>query len=172
MRTVEERERTAARVTLRRTTADDGAALWRMAKESGALDLNSPYAYLMWADLFAATSVVAEVDGEPAGFVMGFRVPGREHVLFVWQVAVAEASRGLGIAGRMLDELVAANEGVTAVEATVTPSNDASRRLFQSLADRHGCTCTEAPHYRIEHFPLPNHEAEPLLHIGPLASNQ
>lgn len=161
-------ERTDARVTLRRTTADDGGALWRMAKDSGALDLNSPYAYLMWADLYAATSVIAEVDGEPAGFVMGLRVPGREHVLFVWQVAVSAQSRGLGIGGRMLDELVASNEGVTAVEATVTASNAASRGLFGALAKRHGCACTETPRYTTDHFPEPGHEAEPLLHIGPL----
>lgn len=156
-------------LTLRRTRAADGPVLWRMAKESGTLDLNSPYAYAMWADRFHATSVIAERDGEPAGFVLGFRIPGRDHVLFVWQVAVGHDFRGRGLGGRMLDELVAA-AGSTAVEATVTPSNEASRALFQSLAKRHGCACTESPYYTTAHFPSTDHEAEPLLHIGPLAS--
>ena len=37
----------------------DGAALWRIAKDSGNLDLNSSYSYLLWCRDFAGTSAVA-----------------------------------------------------------------------------------------------------------------
>lgn len=171
MTTIEKRS-ALRNAKLRRPRATDGKTLWRMAQDSGSLDLNSPYAYILWADQFAATSVIAEVDGEPAGFITAHRVPGREHVLFVWQVAVMESFRGLGLAGRMLDELVARSSEITAVEVTVTHSNIPSRKLFQALAQRHGCTCTETPHYESEHFPGAGHEPEPLLHIGPLGSQQ
>lgn len=165
--TAAEKQRAPA-VTLRAPTLADGAAVWRLARAAGTLDLNSPYAYLLWCDRFADASVIALVDGEPAGFVTGFRPPGREHVLFVWQVAVAPAHRGLGLASRMLDELVARAPAPTSVEATVTPSNAASQRLFRALARRAGCACREVPGYEPEHFPEPGHEPEVLFHIGPL----
>lgn len=152
---------------LRRPDLRDGAVLWRMARDSGTLDLNSPYAYLMWCDQFAETSVLAEVDGWPAGFVIGFHPPGREHVLFVWQVTVADEYRGLGLASRMLDELVE-RLGATAVEATVTPSNTASQKLFRALARRAGCSCREEPYIEAAYFPDQGHESEVLFHIGPI----
>jgi len=162
---------TKKRAELRRPNLRDGAVLWRMAKDSGTLDLNSPYAYLVWCDQFAETSIVAEVDGWPAGFVVGFRPPGREHVLFVWQIAVADEYRGLGLASRMLDELVE-RIAVNAVEATVTPSNTASENLFRALARRSGCSCREEPYIEAEHFPDQGHESEVLLRIGPILRDQ
>lgn len=156
---------------LRRPTLEDGATLWHLAAETRVLDENSPYAYLMWCEHFAATSVVAEVDGEPAGFVLGFRPPERPSVLFVWQVGVSDRCRGLGIASRMLDELAARDPGVTALEATVTPSNAPSQGLFRAFARRRACACREAPHLEARHFPGGEHEPETLFHIGPFPTN-
>lgn len=160
--------RTALDVSLRPPVLRDGAALWQLARDSRSLDLNSPYAYLMWCGQFASTSVIAEVDGRPAGFVTGFRPPGREDVLFVWQVAVAEEHRGLGLAMRMLESLLDRHPELRAVEATVTPGNTASRRLFRALARRKGCPCSESPHIDAAQFPTSGHEAELLFHVGPI----
>lgn len=158
---------TTTEVVLRPPTLDDGAALWRMTRDSQVLDVNSPYAYLLWCDRFAQSSVVAEVDGEVAGFIMGFHPPEDPEVLFVWQVAVGGDRRGLGLGSRMLDELVDRTRS-TAVQATVTPSNTASQRLFRALARRRGCECREEPHILAEHFPTPDHEPENLFHIAPI----
>lgn len=38
---------------------EDGAAIWRIARDSGSLDLNSSYSYLLWCRDFADTTVVA-----------------------------------------------------------------------------------------------------------------
>lgn len=76
-------------------TKADGAALWRIARDSKKLDLNTPYAYLLWCHDFADTSVVAKVDGTPVGFVIGYR---KQDVGFVWQVAVDASQRGKGLA--------------------------------------------------------------------------
>lgn len=154
-------------IAFRELGVADGALLWRMAKESGALDLNSPYAYLMWCDHFARTSVLVEVDDQPAGFVLGFRPPDRPDVLFVWQVAVAARFRGLRLASRMLDALVERLRP-RVVEATVTPSNEPSQRLFRSLARRENCACSESPCFEREHFPNLGHEPEALFRIGPI----
>ncbi|MGY5138554.1 diaminobutyrate acetyltransferase, partial [Streptomyces nigrescens] len=34
---------------------EDGAAIWRIARDSKTLDLNSSYSYLLWCRDFAAT---------------------------------------------------------------------------------------------------------------------
>jgi L-2,4-diaminobutyric acid acetyltransferase len=145
----------------------DGAALWRLVRDSGTLDLNSPYAYLLWCDRFSGTSVVVEIDGRPAGFVCGFRPPATPDVLFVWQVAVADGQRGKRLAQNMLTELLRRGQGYRYLEASVTPSNSPSQALFRSLAQLLGCPCDEQPYIRAEDFPEGSHEPEILFRIGP-----
>jgi hypothetical protein len=52
----------------------DGRALWELAAEVG-LDLNSPYAYVLWGEYFAGTSLVATDADGAVGFVTGFHPP-------------------------------------------------------------------------------------------------
>src|SRR5690606_30481519 len=113
--------------------------MWRIARDSQTLDLNSSYAYILFARDFAATSRVAVVDGEIAGFVIGYRRPEQPDCVFVWQVAVDARFRGLGLAGGLLDGLVAdgvADGTVRTVETTITDDNMASQRTFASFARR------------------------------------
>ncbi|MFH9662238.1 diaminobutyrate acetyltransferase [Streptomyces sp. NPDC017248] len=153
----------------------DGAALWRIAKDSETLDLNSSYSYLLWCRDFAGTSVVARgVDGEPVGFVTGYLRPGRPRTLLVWQVAVDAAHRGLGIAGKLLDGLAArltAERGITELETTITPGNTASERLFTSFAERHGARVTREVLFPAGLFPGGTHDPEVLYRIGPLTAS-
>src|SRR2546430_1752292 len=104
-------------------TKADGAALWRIARDSRKLDLNSPYVYLLWCRDFADTSVVAKMDGEPVGFVTGYRRPTAPETALVWQVAVDASQRGRGLAGKLLDELFTrlTRRGVRYLETTITP---------------------------------------------------
>mgnify|MGYP002651547875 CR=1 FL=1 len=51
-------------VTFRAATLDDGAAMWRIARDSQVLDVNTSYAYLLMARDFGAHSAVAEMGGE------------------------------------------------------------------------------------------------------------
>ncbi|AMO60240.1 L-2,4-diaminobutyric acid acetyltransferase [Mycolicibacterium phlei] len=146
----------------------------RVAAATATLDLNSPYAYLLMATDFADTSIVAEADDEVVGFITGYHPPGRPEVLFVWQVAVAPAAQGRGLGAAMLDELVHRvrsdrfGHPVT-VEATVAPSNTASRALFGGFARRHGVPCLERPRFDGRLLdPDGGHEDEPVLRIGPI----
>ncbi|MEU7055500.1 diaminobutyrate acetyltransferase [Streptomyces sp. NPDC046197] len=160
-------------VRIERPAVADGAALWQLAKESGTLDLNSSYSYLLWCRDFAATSAVARgADGEPVGFVTGYVRPDRPRTLLVWQVAVDADHRGRGLAARLLDALtarVAAERGLTSVETTITPGNTASERLFTSFAARHRATVEREVLFRAEQFPDAPHDAEVLYRIGPLS---
>ncbi len=165
-------------LTVRPPTTPDGAAMWRLARDSGSLDLNSSYAYLLLADHFAATcrlaflpdgSDGAGTEGEPVGFVSAYRLPADPATLFVWQVAVDPRARGRRVAGRLLDAVVDATaEGdgpaVTRLHTTVTTDNASSRRVFARWAAERGATLRETTGYEAAHFP-DGHEAEPLLVI-------
>jgi L-2,4-diaminobutyric acid acetyltransferase len=156
--------------TARTPDPRDAAAVWRLVRGTRSLDLNSPYAYLLLCSDFAATSLVAEAEGELLGFVAAYRPPPRPWCVFVWQIVTAAEARGAGLAGRLLDALFArpACRGARFLEATVTPSNTASRALFRALARRRGAPFTEEPAFGSELFPNPDHEEEVRVRIGPL----
>ncbi|WP_410655704.1 diaminobutyrate acetyltransferase [Amycolatopsis sp. lyj-112] len=153
-------------------TKSDGAALWRIARDSQKLDLNSSYAYLLLSHDFADTSVVAKVDGTAVGFVLGYR---KHDVGFVWQVAVDASQRGKGLAGALLDELFQrlVAQGVRYLETTITPDNEASIRLFASFAKRWDATLERRDLFSAADFPAEDgtHEQEDLYRIGPLSSH-
>ncbi|MCX4094058.1 diaminobutyrate acetyltransferase [Nocardia sp. alder85J] len=152
---------------LRAPRTGDGAPLWRIAVESGVLDANSSYAYLLWCRDFRTTSVVAEIDAEVTGFVTGYRRPQAPHTLFVWQVAVDRGARGRGLAGAMLDHLVGtlAGQGVSTLETTVSPDNEASLAMFAALARRHDTELEREQLFTPPDFP-DGHEAEDLYRIA------
>jgi L-2,4-diaminobutyric acid acetyltransferase len=156
-------------IRLARPGDDDGGEMWRIARDSQTLDLNSPYSYLLWCRDFASTSVIAHAPDGACGFVTGYVRPDEVQTLFVWQVAVDRRYRGKGVAGHMLGYL---GEQMTAqgrryLEATVTPDNTASGRLFESFARERGCVLERRPLFNSEQFPI-DHPPEVLLRIGPL----
>ncbi|MFE2845554.1 diaminobutyrate acetyltransferase [Streptomyces scopuliridis] len=152
---------------------EDGAAIWRIARDSEVLDLNSSYSYLLWCRDFAATSLVArDQAGSVIAFVTGYVRPERPGTLVVWQVAVDASHRGRGLAGTLLDELTARvveERGITAVETTVTPDNTASDRLFTTYAARHGAVLDREVLFDGGLFPDGVHQPEVLYRIGPLS---
>lgn len=156
-------------VEFRRPTLEDGRVLWRIARDSKVLDLNSSYTYLLWCRDFAETSIVATVDGEPGGFVTGYRRPDQPDTLMVWQVAVDAEHRGRKLARRMLDQLVDRLVGLNLarMETTITPDNEASVALFSSFAAGRGAQLEREPVFPAQLFP-DGHETELLFRISPL----
>jgi diaminobutyrate acetyltransferase len=151
--------------TLRHLDAGDGARLHRAVRDGGGLDVNSPYAYELAARTFPDTSVLAEGTDGVAGFVIGLTPPRDPGTLFVWQVGVATAGRGRGLGGQMLRWLVA-RVRPTHLEATVAPSNAASRRLFAAVAEDLGAPLEVAPWASATD--LGGDQDEDLHRIGPL----
>lgn len=162
-------ETTDRMTLLRRPAVADARSMVRLAAASRVLDVNSDYAYLLFARDFDETCVVADRGDRLTGFATGYRPPRRPDVLFVWQIAVAEEARGEGLASRMLDDLVRRGlaSGVRFVEATVTPSNFASQSLFKSLARRHNSDCEITEGFAADAFETAGHESEDLFRIGP-----
>jgi L-2,4-diaminobutyric acid acetyltransferase len=69
----------------------------------------------------------------------------------------------------MLEELLARDQtaSVRYLETTVSPSNQASRRMFASLARDRGVALEEQALFTPTMFGGADHEAERLLRIGP-----
>ncbi|WP_344101209.1 diaminobutyrate acetyltransferase [Myceligenerans crystallogenes] len=153
---------------LREPAVADGPAMWRIARDSRDLDLNSHYAYMLWARDFAATSVIAAVDGNPAGFLTAYVRPDEPTTLMVWQVAVDAAYRGRRLAARMLEHAVGAAPRCTHLETTITADNAASIALFTSFARARGARVDRTPLFTEETLGG-DHATEHLFRIGPVA---
>ncbi|AOS95755.1 L-2,4-diaminobutyric acid acetyltransferase [Microbulbifer aggregans] len=154
---------------LRKPVSEDGADVHRLINRCPPLDENSIYCNLLQASHFADTSVAAELDGELGGFVSGYLIPQRPDTLFVWQVAVAEEGRGMGLAGRMIRDILARPgcAQVRYLETTITPDNEASWALFRGLARKLGTECNESVMFDRERHFKGAHDSEMLLRIGP-----
>lgn len=155
-------------IEIRPAKTADGPSLWRLAADLETLETNSAYAYLLLCRDFGDSCRVALEGERVVGFVVGYRPPRRPETLFVWQIGVHPDARGRGLAGRLLRHVVGGpgSAGVTCLEATVTPGNEASRALFRSFGRAVDAPCEVTPHFVREHFPEP-HEPEDLFRIGP-----
>ncbi|WP_273717057.1 diaminobutyrate acetyltransferase [Alkalihalobacillus pseudalcaliphilus] len=152
-------------------TKQDGSAMWEIVNET-SLDQNSAYKYIMMADFFAETCLVAKQKDDVVGFVTAFRQPNQPNTLFIWQIGVKPSAQGLGIASQLLQELIKSrlSPKIEFVEATVTPSNGASQALFKKLAQTYETNCDITPYYQEDLFPGEHHEEELMFKIGPLPS--
>lgn len=133
------------------------------------LDRNSLYASLLQCSDFAETCAVACRGDELVGWVSGYIPPSRPDTWFLWQVAVASSVRGQRLAQRLVDEILArpACAGVHYVETTITPGNEASWRLFRSVARRLDAPLVhEVGFDRDQHF-AGRHDTEMRVRIGP-----
>ena len=151
----------------------DGRRLVEAVRKWGGLDENSAYFYLLMAERFGATSIVAHDADEGGrgaalrGFVLGLALPDEPEGLFVWQVAVDPATRGEGLGSRMLHRLIE-RERPRALLAHVAEGNDPSERLFRGVARRLEADCAVEDGFARADFP-DNHAAERFFRIGPLS---
>ena len=157
-------------ILFRSATARDGAAIWQLVRDAGALELNSAYFYLVFAMDFGDTCLIAERDGETVGAVVGYRPPREPEAAFVWQIGVAASQRGRGLGKTLLQrwlELPGVRDARW-LTATISDDNEPSKRLFKAVARDLGVGCEVLPHFTEDMFPV-DHPAEPLYRIGPLA---
>lgn len=152
---------------LRKPDATDGAAIWELVKDCKPLDENSMYCNLVQADHFRETCVIAELDGCVVGWISGHMIPDQD-ALFVWQVAVSEKARGLGLAKSMLLELIERDvcDAATHLKTTITRDNDASWALFRGFARSIGGTLTDVPHFKRDTHFEGRHDTEYMVSIS------
>ncbi len=149
---------------------DDGAKMYRIAKASKVLDINSSYCYLMWSKFFNKTSIIVYEGKKAVGFISGFIQPSAQDTLFVWQVAVSSDFRGRGLATQLITKLLnqLANKNIRYLEATVTKSNVASQSLFKRIAKKLHTKCDIDKCFSKDDFPDQSSEEEFTYRIGPI----
>lgn len=148
----------------------DGMALHQLISACPPLDQNSAYCNLLQCSHFRATSIAAFNNGQLIGSITGYLVPDRQDTLFIWQVAVHQSARGIGLARTMLNNLLdkQSAQGVRYIETSITPDNDASLRLFTRLAKDKAAAMNRSVMFdKSEHF-KDAHDTEYLYRIGPL----
>ncbi len=167
--------RPGAGIVFRKPETRDGKHVYAIAKAAKTLDVNSVYHYLLLCRYFAGTSMVAEKQGRVIGFCTAFTPPEAPDTVFVWQVAVDQQERGQGIGVRILVEIIRnlkASEGITYLDATITPSNTASIKLFTAAAKKLNAPFTfDTVFFSAADFGENAHESEKLFHIGPIPSS-
>ncbi|MCW8829611.1 MAG: diaminobutyrate acetyltransferase [Gammaproteobacteria bacterium] len=156
-------------IQLRLPNLEEGKPVHELIQRCPPLDVNSSYNYFLLCSHFRDTCVVAEANDRIVGFLSAYLIPGRAETLFVWQVAVDEAARGHGLAGRMLEHVMARPfcADVHTLETTISPSNLPSRRVFQHYAEKVGAQSSEETFIEVHHFGGEAHEEERLIRIGP-----
>lgn len=158
-------------VFMRPPTATDGAAVNALIERCPPLDTNSAYCNLLQCSHFSGTSVIAESNGTPVGFISAYLIPERSDTLFIWQVAICESARAQGLASRMLASLLTRGNlsQVEYIETTITEQNAASWSLFKRFAKTNNChLVTETLFDKTIHFGG-QHDSEILVKIGPLS---
>lgn len=156
-------------LSLRPPVASDGIRVNRLVAQCPPLDTNSVYCNLLQCSHFAQTSTAAEIDGDLVGFVSGYIEPEQPDTLFIWQVAVSEKARGMGLATRMLQSILQrdACQKVAYIDTTITEDNRASWALFERLAEKLGAELNHSVQFdREQHFDG-EHATEMLVRIGP-----
>lgn len=140
---------------IRQPAAEDGVAIWELVRACKPLDENSMYCNLLQCDHFKDTCVVAELDGEIVGWVSAYILPYDPETVFVWQVAVAEKARGLGLGTVMLSALLQrdACRDVTSLQTTITRDNAASWALFRKFSKSRDAILKSQPYFtQAQHF--------------------
>lgn len=131
--------------------------------------LNSRYTYFLLARDFQDTCIVAQDGNKIIAFSSGYISPKRPDTFFSWEVVVQKNYRGNG-----LQKILLLNQlrltGAKYFEATVNPSNEASKKNYMDLACMLDAQIQECVLFSEADFECDGHEAEVLYRIGPISA--
>ena len=141
----------------------DAREAWELVQGS-TLDDNSLYFYLVMFSYFKKYAAVIrdrDNNNELVGFICGFAP--EEDTYFCWQVGVNPQYRGQKIASRVLDYVT--KDRFSNVQATVTPSNIPSTKLFEGYSKKRDMDVKKKEFFPKELFKGLEHEEEILFDI-------
>lgn len=155
-------------ILIRKPEKNDANKIYDLVKKSKVLDVNSEYLYLLQTTHFKDTCAVAVHENKVIGFVSGYMLPDNKDTLFIWQVAIDDEYRGNDLARRVILNIIKRDEiGVNNIYSTVSPSNKASIRVFEKVANELNTQIINSNFFEISDFNN-EHEEEVLYKIGPL----
>jgi L-2,4-diaminobutyric acid acetyltransferase len=125
-------------------------------KTAPFVGLNSRYTYFLLAKDFSDTCLVALHSEKIVGFSSGYVPPARKDTFFNWEIVVASEYRGNGLQKLMLLQQIQMADAQF-LEATVNPSNEASKQGFHKLAQLLGAELEEKLLFSEEDFENEGH---------------
>jgi L-2,4-diaminobutyric acid acetyltransferase len=155
---------------LRKPDKNDSKEIFQLIKSVGTLDLNSQYLYLLQTTHFQNTCSVAIYNEKIVGFVSGYIIPDDKETLFIWQVAVSNEVRGQNLAMKIILDIFNKNNtsnNIKYILSTVSPSNKASQRVFEKIANKLNTKIENKTLFSIDDF-FDAHEEEIQYLIGPI----
>uniref|UniRef100_UPI004047B66E diaminobutyrate acetyltransferase n=1 Tax=Aliarcobacter sp. TaxID=2321116 RepID=UPI004047B66E len=154
----------------RKPQKKDAKEIYQLIQSVGTLDLNSQYLYLLQSTHFQETCSVAIYNDEIVGFVSGYIIPNQEGKLFIWQVAVSNKVRGQNLAMKIIMDIFNrnnSNNNIKYILSTVSPSNKASQRVFEKVANHFDTNIKNETLFSLDDF-IDSHEIEVQYTIGPI----
>jgi ribosomal protein S18 acetylase RimI-like enzyme len=121
-------------ITVRTARPDDHDLIVRVVDEWWGRPIANVRPRL-FIDHFHATSLIAELDGDLVGFLIGFHSPSARDEAYVHFVGVSPAVRGSGLARRLYETFFAAavRDGCTRVRAITSPVNSGSIAFHRAM---------------------------------------
>ncbi len=150
----------------------DGWQVHSLIEHCKPLDSNSIYCNLLQCTHFADTCAIAEDNEGILAWVSAYVEANKPDTLFIWQIAVAERARGQGLGKQLLHTLWTRPliRELGFLETTITESNAASWKLFQSFARELKAPIETARFFDEKMHFHGLHPSEILLRIGPVQS--
>lgn len=146
---------------------EQGKKIYELVKSTKVLDVNSEYLYLLQTTHFSDICSVATYEDKVVGFVSGYMIPNEPNTLFIWQVAVDSDFRGNDLARRLIMHIIQREQlNVNYLHTTVSPSNSASIRVFEKVANHYETQMSSMKFFEAGDF-INQHEEEVLYKIGP-----
>lgn len=121
---------------VRNFTPDDGEKIRSLANECQPLLVNGVYINIFLAKYFGNTCFVLEQGPDLIGFVSGLRSSIDPTVFFLWQLGIAQKSRGHGHSQPLIEAIVRSAQklGCKSVQFSISPDNPQSLGAFSSFA--------------------------------------
>jgi len=125
-------------MVIRKSSVEDFRELHKLVGRIEKIVQHPPHFYKIMLRYFGNTIILAEEDGELAGFLLGFISQNNPEEYFIWQLGVDPRYRGRKIASKIMKETVetAREKGCKLVTATVETVNIPSQQLFESSGFR------------------------------------
>lgn len=154
-------------IIISKPSKKQGKQIYDLVKSTKVLDVNSEYLYLLQTTHFRDMCSVATYQEKVIGFVSGYMIPNEQNTLFIWQVAVDSNYRGNDLARKLIMDIIQRKElNVNYLHTTVSPSNNASIRVFEKVAAHYETQMTNETFIEVDDF-IDEHEEEVLYKIGP-----
>ena len=129
--------------------ASDAAEISLLLKESGAPTHSELHRSLLQSDQFRETCGVVEIAGDIVGWISAYLPPFDPESLYVWQIAVSKKARGLGVAHRMLLDLMNRDicDGVRRLQISIRFDDPDGWEFIQRYADIRGASMAVQANY-------------------------